>query len=86
MALRPPEGSPGGLPGVIHSGYLREEADCTASFGRIPQNLLFCGEGVVEMDRKTLNHITGIFLTVTVLAIVVMLLGTLRRPTRISLP
>ena len=38
------------------------------------------------MDRKTLNHITGIFLTVTVLAIVVMLLGTLRRPTRISLP
>lgn len=38
------------------------------------------------MDRKTLNHITGIFLTVTVLAIVAMLLSALRRPTRITLP
>lgn len=38
------------------------------------------------MDRKTLNRITGIFLTVTVLAIVLMLLSTFRQTARITLP
>ena len=38
------------------------------------------------MDRKTLNRFTGAFLTVTVLAIVVMLLSTFRQTAHITLP
>ena len=38
------------------------------------------------MDRKTLNRITGVFLTVTVLAVVVMLLNTFRQTAHITLP
>ncbi len=38
------------------------------------------------MDRQRLNRITGIFLTVTVAVIVLMLAGTFRRTSHITLP